>query len=248
MYPNPNQTVNLTESAQQFRKSSFTIKVESVAAGVLRHNDQFFHAVGCKLLCFLYQFLHRAGAVFAAQLGDDAEGAPIVAALRDFQISIIFRCCENPAVFRLGGVDVVEALVTLAGQNLSNGIRNIVIRTGSKDTINFRQFLQNFFLIALGQTAGHKNLLDSALCLQLRHGQNVVDSLCLGGLNKAAGVDNNEFCAVRVGADLIACLPQQPEHMFGIDLIFGAAKRDHAYRMGHDMSSSVISSSSSPTR
>ena len=181
----------------------------------------------------------------------------IVAALRDFQISIIFRCCENPAVFRLGSVDVVEALVTLARQNLSNGIRNIVIRTGSKDTINFRQFLQNFFLIALGQTAGHKNLLDSALCLQLRHGQNVVDSLCLGGLNKAAGVDNNEFCAEAADKPrhtaltalvTVACLPQQPEHMLGIDLIFGAAKRDHAYRMGHDMSSSVISSSSSPTR
>lgn len=172
----------------------------------------------------------------------------VVAALGDFQIGVIFRRGQNAAVLRLFGVDIVEALVALTRQNLPDGVCNIVIRACAKHAVNLRQLLQNFFLIALGKTAGDENFLNSPFCFQLRHGQNVVNGLCLRGFNEAAGVDNDEFRTVGVWADLIACLPQQPEHMLGVDLIFGAAKRDHADRMGHDMSSSVISSSSSPTR
>lgn len=172
----------------------------------------------------------------------------VIAALGNFQIGVIFRRCEDPAIFRLVGVNIVEALVALAGQHLPDRVRNIVIRARAKHAVNLRQLLQNFLLIALGETAGDEDFLDSSLCFQLRHGQNVVNGLCLCGFNEAAGVDNDEFRTVGVWADLIARLPQQPEHMLGVDLIFGAAKRDHADRMGHDMSSSVISSSSSPTR
>ena len=172
----------------------------------------------------------------------------IIAALGNFQIGVIFRRCEDPAIFRLVGIDIVETLVALAGQHLPDRVRNIVIRARAKHAVDLRQLLQNFFLIALGQAAGHKYLLDPPFRLELRHSQNVVNGLRLCRLDKAAGVDNDELRAVRVGADLVTCLPKQPEHVLGVDLIFGAAKRDHADRMGHDMSSSVISSSSSPTR
>ena len=51
--------------------------------------------------------------------------------------------------------------------------------------------------MALRKTAGDQDLLDPALRLELRHGENVVDGLGLCGLDKAAGVDDDELRTVR---------------------------------------------------
>ena len=159
----------------------------------------------------------------------------VVAALGDLQIGIILRRGQDTAILRLVCIDIVEALVAFAAQHLPDRVGNVKVGAGAKHAVDLRHFLQDLLLIALRKTAGDQDLLDPALRLELRHGENVVDGLGLCGLDKAAGVDDDELRTVGVGADLIPCLPQQPEHMLGIDLIFGAAKRDHAYRVGHGM-------------
>ena len=141
MYPDPDQPVDFAEPAQQLRKLPLAVEIETVAAGILRDDDQLLDAVGRKLLRFLYQIFHRAAAELAAQLRNDAVRAVVIAALGNFQIGVIFRRCEDPAIFRLVGVNIVEALVALAGQHLPDRVRNIVIRARAKHAVDLRQLL-----------------------------------------------------------------------------------------------------------
>ena len=90
MHADPDKPVDPAQLPQQLRELPLAVEIETVAAGILRDDDQLLDAVGRKLLRLLDELLDRAAAQLAAQLRDDAVGTVVVAALGDLQI-----CCAR---------------------------------------------------------------------------------------------------------------------------------------------------------
>jgi hypothetical protein len=66
-------------------------QIQSVGAGVLRDHQQFAHPGFDQTPGLVEDLADRAADQIAAQTGDDAEAAAMVAAFRDLQIGIVPR-------------------------------------------------------------------------------------------------------------------------------------------------------------
>ena len=89
-------------------------------------------------------------------------------------------------------------------------------------------------MIALREAAGDKDLPDHPRRFQLPHGEDIVDRLTLGGVNKAAGIDDHNIRTLNGGQNLIARLAEEVHHLLRIDLIFGTAEGDHPDAFAHN--------------
>ena len=105
-----------------------------------------------------------------------------------------------------GGVDVAQVAGPQAGasHHLVNGGADVPVAAGAQDAVHLRQLVQNVLLVPLGHAAGDQDLLDPALRLELRHGENVVDGLALGRVDKAAGVHHHHVGPLRLCLDGVA--------------------------------------------
>ena len=147
------------------------------------------------------------------------------------------------------GVDVAELADGLAAvqQAVRHG-DDVVIAARAEHAVDLRHLLQDLVLIALRQAACHEQSADAALLLQRAHGENVVDGLALGRVDKAAGVDDHEIRAVHILLQGVACLLQAIEHLFCVDLIFGTAKGDHSHSFAHRGCTSFLIPPENPGR
>ena len=168
----------------------------------------------------------------------------IVAALRDLQIGVVLRRGKDAAALldrRLNVAVFLNALRTV--QQLLDRADHVIVRASAEHAVHLRQLLEDLLLIPLREAAGHKNFSDASLRLELCHGEDIVDGLRFGRLDKAAGVDDHDVRARRLRQDVIARLLEQEKHLLRVYLIFRTAKADHADRLTHS-----ISSRSSPSR
>ena len=69
----------------------------------------------------------------------------------------------------------------------------------------------------------------AVLLLVLDHLEDGVDGLLLGGVDEAAGVDDDDFGVFGVGGEFGSVVMEQAHHDLGVDEVFGAAERDEAY-------------------
>ena len=98
---------------------------------------------------------------------------------------------------------------------------NVVIRARAKHAVDLRHLVHDLLLIALRETAGDEDLPDTALLFERAHRQNMVDGLFLGRIDETAGVDDHQLRPIGIRQNFISGLPQQIEHLLGVDLIFG---------------------------
>jgi hypothetical protein len=82
----PAEVGDAGELVEECGEAVFEAEVFAVAGGVLADEGDFANAAGDELLGFGDDGLEAAGTEFAAQVGDDAEGAGVVAALGDFDV------------------------------------------------------------------------------------------------------------------------------------------------------------------
>ena len=202
------------------------VPVHAVARDVLRDDDELLDAGIGELPCLGENMLHRAGAVFAAQLGDDAEGAPVVAALRDAQEGVVTWRGEHAAELVARRVDVVEAADGAARHDGLDRVHNVLVAAGAENAVHLRKFLCHLTLIALRHAAGDQNFLELAGLFQLRHGENVLDGLLIRAREEAAGVDHRSVAALGQRAKLHAGIAAQGHHLLAVDHIFRAAERN----------------------
>ena len=95
------------------------------------------------------------------------------------------------------------------------------VRTGHGQYLRVRGFDDTLFGT---QAAGNDHL--TVLCQRLADG---IERLFDGGVDKAAGVDDNQFGLVITGGNLIALGTQAGEDAFGVDGGLGAAEANKAY-------------------
>ena len=85
--PHPMDAVNLAQfPKQRCQKPLAAGKIRTVAAGVLRHDDQFLDPLACQNPCLIQHFVQPTAAESAPQRGDHAVSAMVIAALSDLQI------------------------------------------------------------------------------------------------------------------------------------------------------------------
>jgi hypothetical protein len=115
----PAQAVDAGESVEQVGETVFQAKVFAVAGGVLADEGNFLDAAGDELLRLGDDRLEAAGTEFAAQVGDDAETARVVAALGDLDVGRGLRggqVTRGGLVVKIGGQEVSRAFPVVAAE------------------------------------------------------------------------------------------------------------------------------------
>ncbi len=97
-----------------------------------------------------------------------------------------------------------------------------------EEQVHFGDLGLQFLLIALDQAPHRHDRLDVALLLELGGPQDRVDRFLLGGVDEAAGVDENHIGVGQVGRDHRAVTDQVSHEPLGIDRRFVAAEGDDA--------------------
>jgi len=125
-----------------------------------------------------------------------------------------------------GGVVVCVA----AGRKTGGGEDGFEF-AGADYGVYFGDVLLNLVAVALDEAAGYDDALGFAtvLLLVLDHLEDGVDGLLLGGVDEAAGVDDDDLGVFGAGGELGTVVVEQAHHDFGVDEVFGAAEGDEAY-------------------
>ena len=212
-------------------------------------------------------------AELAAQVGNDAEGAGVIAAFGDLDVG---RCAargdqtRRVFVVEVGGQHVRCALPFVAaeaallfaeiafgtkfglvrsGASLAafadfcvatsaedverrwcnhwpgnaGGFENRFELAGADHGIDFRDALDDFVAVAFDEASGDDQFLRRAGGFEARHLEDGVDGLLLGGVDEAAGVDDEDLGLFGACGQARAGAVQKPHHDFGVDEVFGAA-------------------------
>ena len=111
-------------------------------------------------------------------------------------------------------------------------MRAIVVEfAGADDCVYFGNVLLDLVAVALDEAAGYDDALgfSAVLLLVLDHLEDGVDGLLLGGVDEAAGVDDDDLGVFGAGGELGSVVVEEAHHDLGVDEVFGAAERDEAY-------------------
>src|SRR5262249_50717888 len=92
----PSKLPDLREPREKMRKSITQAEIFSVACCVLPDECDFANARAGQLLGFTRDRFKPAAAKFSAQLRNDAEGAGMIAAFRDFDVGRVARSGHKP--------------------------------------------------------------------------------------------------------------------------------------------------------
>lgn len=212
------------QSPQQLRQLPLPVQVHAVAGNILGDDDALLHAVVRQGLGLLQNVLHPAGAVVAPQGGDHAIGAAVAAPLGDAEIGVLPGSGQHPGQLLHRAVDIRKVAALLAVHHLLQGRHDVAEAAGAHDAVDLRQLIQDIGLIPLAQAAGDENLLNFPGVLQLGGGENGVNGLAFGAVDKAAGVDDHHVAAGAVLLDGDAGLETQGHHLLGVHPVLVAAQ------------------------
>src|SRR5262249_41013198 len=94
------------------------------------------------------------------------------------------------------------------------------------DVIDAGHLLQEGIAQPLGEAAGDDDGADLALALEVEHLADDAERLLPGGLDEAAGVDDDDLGAVGLGGQRVAGLGELSKHPLGVNEVLGTAETD----------------------
>ena len=217
----------------------------TVAREVLGNEVQLDDAAPGEVVGLFDDVGDGTAALFAAQRGDDAEGAGVVAALGDLQVRRVAGHRVGAGQVAAGDEgevlgDLVSRLHRFAvddGQaalGLLHGLakakaRQHVFDLGvvrrAEEGVDLGEFALEFADVALGHAA-RDDQLGAGLGLQQAHLEDGLDRLLLGLADEAAGVDDDGVGLFRALHHGVTTGHRDAKHMLGVDAVFGTAERD----------------------
>ena len=165
--PDPFDPLDLAQLAAEPREAPLAVEVGAVARDVLRDDDQLFHPVRGQIPRLLQNMLDRPRAVAPADIRDRAEGAEVVAALRDAQIGPARPGGHDARQLLHRGVFIPEGGVALAGADAVRGLDDLAEAADAEHGVDLRELLEDAVLIALGEAAGDDDAAKLPLGLEL---------------------------------------------------------------------------------
>lgn len=160
---------------------------------------------------------HWSGNVLPAHEGNGAEGAGAVAAFGDFEVGVVMGRGEDAFANQL--MLIVSAKAVEERGKLEC----------AKPAVNIGDFVSQIVFVAVGEAAGDEDFFHATGFLFVHILQDGVDGLFFGGLNEAAGVDDDDIgigVALMGGGDVVAV--ELTEEDFAVNEVFGAAEGDDA--------------------
>ncbi len=136
------------------------------------------------------------------------------------------QCRQNSSA--LHGVlflDPETADVTV--YHLGENVRDMLILGNADHRVDLGVFICEFLTVALGQAARHDYILYRSLFLEGYKLVEPLDSLLLGGGDKAAGVQQYDIGHARLLYERVALRGEPRHHLLRVHLIFRAAERYH---------------------
>ena len=219
--------IQLAQLAQQLGQQALVLRqVHAVLGDVLRDDDELLDACVRERTRLLEQRRHLTAAVASAQLGDDAVGAGVRAALRDLEVRGVGGGQTAAAAVERRRSHVRHVSGLFAAKRRSRGVHNVVIAAGAAEYVDLRQLPAHFVRVALHETAGDDQTLHAAGLLVLRGLEDGLDGFGLCRFDEAAGVDHADVRLAHILRDLPARVSHQGEHMLAVHQIFGAAERN----------------------
>ncbi len=196
----------------------FAADVDAIGRGVLADHQQFLRPRLDQLFSLAQDRVGAAADQVAAQRRDDAEGAAMVAPLADLQIAVMARRELEPAVRHQ-----IEERVGRHRCGVMDGADDffILMRTCH------RQHIGKAGTDRLGLLAHAAGDDDAAI---LRDGfADGIQAFFLGGIEKAAGVDQHDVGARIIGRHGIAVGAELGQDTLTVDQVLGTAERHHAH-------------------
>ena len=120
----------------------------------------------------------------------------------------------------------------MAGASEARGGEDGFEFAGADYGVYFGDVLLDFVAVALDEAAGYDDALGfssvGSADFVLDHLEDGVDGLLLGGVDEAAGVDDDDLGVFGARGELGSVVVEQAHHDFGVDEVFGAAEGDEA--------------------
>ena len=212
------------ESSQKIADIGFPAgEIDAVDRRVLRDERDFLHPGSMEGSRFLEDFLVRPAFEAAADEGDRAEGAEIVAPLGDAKVSGVWLRRNDPAK----GVHRKDAFNP--GKRRKHGGELGIIADGD-DGSRFRDLGFQVIEVAFRKAADNHDFRPVR-----KHLENRVDRFFLGGFDEAARVDDDEIGVAWVAYEGESVAREHRENHLAVDEVLGAAEAhepdaDHAAR------------------
>ena len=233
----PFDPFNGAQLGQQVSQGRTAVQVQAVAGDVLSHHDELLHAGLGQVPGLFQDGLLGAAAELAPDVGDDAVGAAVVAALGDAQPGPVIGGADHTVGLRDGGVDVAKVGDGLAGLDAVNDLTDLLITPHADEAIHVGAETCHLVLLPLGHAAGDDDLLDLTGLLHLHQLFDFAHGLVPGLLKEAAGVHHHGVAVLRPQGHLVTGLVGLPDHLLAVDLILGTAKGNksnfHVFLLSH---------------
>ncbi len=214
---------NPDQSLHQFAEVALAVPVGAIGGKILGDHVDFPDTLGGKTSRFLKDLLHRAAAELAPDQGDGAVRAPVVAPLADFQegaAGIPEQLVTLPRVVVRIGI-LGHQLGTFARFHLVDHRPDFLQVTVPEDSVRLGKFLEQLVCVALGHASRHHEF---GFGILLSQGEKRVDALLSGGIDKPAGIDQDQICGGDLFGSLVAFRFQLLQHHFGINLVLRASQ------------------------
>ena len=212
----PLDAIDLRQSPQQRRKLLAAIEIEAVLCRVLCDKNQLAHGLFRQLLRLGHQLRDGRAAKSASNTRDGAKRAGVLAALGNFQISIVFRRQQMAFAVQL------SPCAQIAGHAADNAVEITI----AVQRIDLRNFAAQFFTITLRETTGDDHLFYPAFLLHRHCVEDGFDGLFLRRLDETTGIDDDSLCLCSLIGKLDSPCQQAAVQVFGIDQIFRAPEGD----------------------
>jgi hypothetical protein len=192
-------------------------QIDAIGAGVLRDDEQFAGAGRNQLFRLAQAGIDPAAGEPAAQAGDDAEAARMVAALGNLEVAVV-----PGRQLDIGLRDQIdEGALAWRGMGVDRGDHLLIlVRAGDREHLRMRG-ADRLGVLAHASRHDHPAVLGNRLA-------DCGQAFLLGRIEKAAGVDQHHVGAGIVLGEGIAVGAQAGEDPLGINQRLGAAEADHA--------------------
>ena len=182
--------------------------------------------------------------MFPAHLGNDAEGARVVATLGDFHIGKVFGGQTPAGRVEVGDVDgemvgdqILRRGTGGASQDATDHGSNLLELVQTDEGIDFREFTGKFRREPLGHASGDDETLigstavQSAIPVGFENGGN---AFRFGGINESTGIDDEDVGLGGIRGQIDAGRPEVAQHDFRVDEVFGATQGNQADFGSHE--------------
>jgi hypothetical protein len=229
----PDQAIEGIKFAEQPGEAKAVVQIGSVASGILTDEDEFDRAVGDQFAGFSQNTREGLGMHSAADGGDRAEGAFLVATFADAEVGIV-RWSQSEASGVDQSVGMIVAEVQIRGFSLLSGrsgrfedsTGEVAAVVDTDKGVDARNVLEQTGPITLDQTAGYDNPSAPSGPLGIDRLDDGLVGFVAGGLKETTRVDHDDVGIGRVIGDGAAGLGKLPEHFLRIHQVLGATQRD----------------------